>query len=236
MLIYAFDLSLPLALLAVAGAFFMAYIGARITGEMNVDPMEIFAMLLLLAAKFLFGFGVVHLVLLTAVVCIAAGIAGDAMQDFKTGHLLGTNPAHQLAAEVAGVIAASLVMGVLMLSFASVGFGTLDFPAPQAVAVKEVVQASGVPVYLIAGILAGIVLAFIAQKFGSGALPIAFGIGLYVPIELSVPMFIGGMASYFVKKAKKTDFWRLVAGGVIAGEGLVGAILVIVAAAKFLGI
>ena len=235
-LIYAFDLSLPLALLAVAGAFFMAYIGARITGEMNVDPMEIFAMLLLLAAKFLFGFGVVHLVLLTAVVCIAAGIAGDAMQDFKTGHLLGTNPAHQLAAEVAGVIAASLVMGVLMLSFASVGFGTLDFPAPQAVAVKEVVQASGVPVYLIAGILAGIVLAFIAQKFGSGALPIAFGIGLYVPIELSVPMFIGGMASYFVKKAKKTDFWRLVAGGVIAGEGLVGAILVIVAAAKFLGI
>ena len=233
---YSFNLSLPVAILAVVGAFFMAYIGARITGEMNVDPMEIFAMVVLLAAKFLFGFGVVHLVLLAAVVCIAAGIAGDAMQDFKTGHLLGTNPAHQLAAEAAGVIAASLVMGTLMLAFASVGFGTLNFPAPQAVAVKEVAQASGMPVYLIAGILLGFAITLLAEKSGNGALPIAFGIGMYVPIELSFPMFLGGLASYFVKKAKKTDFWRLVAGGVIAGEGLVGAILVIVAAAKFLGI
>ena len=233
---YSFDLSLPIALLAVVGAFFMAYIGARITGEMNVDPMEIFAMIVLLAAKFLFGFGAVHLVLLAAVVCIAAGIAGDAMQDFKTGHLLGTNPAHQLAAEAAGVIAASLVMGMLMLSFAAVGFGTMDFPAPQAVAVKEVVQTNGMPVYLVGGILLGFALAFLAQKSGNGALPIAFGIGLYVPIELSVPLFIGGMARHFVEKAKKTEFWRLVAGGVIAGEGLVGAILVIAAAAKFFGV
>ena len=235
-LVYAFDLSLPLALLAVAGAFLMAYIGARITGEMNVDPMEIFAMLLLLAAKFLFGFGVVQLVLLTAVVCIAAGIAGDAMQDFKTGHLLGTNPAHQLAGEAAGVIAASLVMGVLMLSFAAAGFGTIDFPAPQAVAVKEVVQAAGVPVYLIAGIIVGAILAYLGRKSGNGALPIAFGIGLYVPIELSVPMFIGGLARHFIDKARKTEHWRLIAGGVIAGEGLVGAILVLLAAAKFFGI
>ncbi|MCX6772779.1 MAG: OPT/YSL family transporter, partial [Candidatus Micrarchaeota archaeon] len=120
LLIYAFDLSLPAALLAIIGAFLMAFIGARITGEMNVDPMEIFAMILLLAAKFLFGFGVLHLVLLAAVVCIAAGMAGDAMQDFKTGHILGTNPKHQLYAEIGGALAASLVMGVVMVSFAHV--------------------------------------------------------------------------------------------------------------------
>lgn len=233
---YAFDLSLPVALLAIVGAFFMAYIGARITGEMNVDPMEIFTMVVLLAAKFLFGFTVLHLVLLAAVVCIAAGIAGDAMQDFKTGHLLGTNPSHQLAAEAAGVISASLVMGTLMLAFASVGFGTLDFPAPQAMAVKEVVQADGTPVFLIAGILLGFAITLVAGKSGNGALPIAFGIGMYVPIELSFPLFLGGMASYFVKKAKQTEFWRLAAGGVIAGEGLVGAVLVLAAAAKFFGV
>lgn len=233
---YAFNLSLPVALLAVIGAFFMAYIGARITGEMNVDPMEIFAMVVLLAAKFLFGFGVLHLVLLAAVVCIAAGIGGDAMMDFKTGHLLGTKPEHQLAAEVAGVVSASLVMGTLMLSFAAIGFGTLDFPAPQAVAVKEVVQAGGFPVFLAVGIVAGFALAFLGYRIGLGALPIAFGIGMYVPIELSVPLFIGGIASYFIGKAKKTEFWRLVAGGVIAGEGLVGAIVVLFAAAKFFGL
>ncbi|MFA6489491.1 MAG: OPT/YSL family transporter [Candidatus Micrarchaeia archaeon] len=236
---YAFNLSLPVALLAVIGAFFMAYVGARITGEMNVDPMEIFAMVVLLAAKYLFGFTALHLVLVAAVVCIAAGIAGDAMQDFKTGHLLGTKPEHQLAAEIAGVVSASLVMGLLMHSFAQVGFGTLDFPAPQAMAVKEVVSAKGMPSFLLLGIALGAVATYFLHRWKKGeigAAPVAFGIGLYVPIELSVPLFIGGVASYFVSRAKKTEFWRLVAGGVIAGEGIVGAILVLAAAAKFFGV
>jgi len=235
-LVYAFDLSLPLALFAVAGAFLMAFIGAKITGEMNVDPMEIFALIVLLAAKFLFGFGVMHLVLLAAVVCIAAGIAGDAMQDFKTGHILGTPPLHQLAAEAAGVISASLIMGALMLSFSQVGFGGTDFPAPQADAVKEIVQEGGMPSILIAGMLAGFVLTLISWKLGLGAVAIAFGIGMYVPFMLSLPLFIGGIARHFIDKAKQTEKWRLVAGGVIAGEGLVGAIIVLAAAAKFFGI
>jgi uncharacterized oligopeptide transporter (OPT) family protein len=229
-------LSLPLALFAVAGAFLMAFIGAKITGEMNVDPMEIFALIVLLAAKFLFGFGVMHLVLLAAVVCIAAGIAGDAMQDFKTGHILGTPPLHQLAAEAAGVISASLIMGALMLSFSQVGFGGTDFPAPQADAVKEIVQEGGMPSILIAGMLAGFVLTLISWKLGLGAVAIAFGIGMYVPFMLSLPLFIGGIARHFIDKAKQTEKWRLVAGGVIAGEGLVGAIIVLAAAAKFFGI
>ena len=70
---------------------------------------------------------------------------------------------------------------------------------------------------------------------GLGAVAIAFGIGLYVPFTLSLPMFIGGIARHFIDRAKKTEHWRLVAGGVIAGEGLVGAILVLIAAAKFFG-
>jgi uncharacterized oligopeptide transporter (OPT) family protein len=236
LMVYAFDLSLPLALLAVAGAFLMAFIGARITGEMNVDPMEIFALILLLAAKFLFGFGVLQLVLLAAVVCIAAGIAGDAMQDFKTGYLLGTPPEHQLAAEAAGVISASLVMGALMLSFAAVGFGTPEFPAPQAIAVKEIVQSGNISAVLAAGAALGFLFTLISWKMGLGAVAIAFGIGMYVPFMLSLPLFIGGIARYFIDRAKQTEKWRLAAGGVIAGEGLVGAIIVLAAAAKFLGL
>ena len=235
-LVYAFDLSLPLALLAVAGAFLMAFIGARITGEMNVDPMEIFALIVLLAAKFLFGFGILQLVLAAAVVCIAAGIAGDAMQDFKTGHLLGTKPEHQLAAEAAGIITASLVMGVLLISFASVGFGTPEFPAPQAIAVKEIVQQAGMPSSLLAGAGLGFLFTLAAWRMKLGAVAIAFGIGMYVPFALSLLLFTGGFARHFIDKAKKTEYWRLVAGGVIAGEGLVGAIIVLAAAAKFFGL
>ena len=235
-LVYAFDLSLPLALFAVAGAFLMAFIGAKITGEMNVDPMEIFALIILLAAKFIFGFGALHLVLLAAVVCIAAGIAGDAMQDFKTGHILGTPPEHQLAAEAAGVIAASLIMGALMLSFSQVGFGGAEFPAPQAAAVKGIVQESGVSSLLLGGIIAGVALTLISWKLGLGAVAIAFGIGMYVPFALSLPLFIGGLARHFIGKSKQTEKWRLVAGGVIAGEGLVGALIVLASAAKFFGL
>jgi len=197
--------------------------------------MEIFALILMLAAKFLFGFGVLQLVLLAAVVCIAAGIAGDAMQDFKTGLLLGTPPKHQLAAEAAGVISASLVMGILMLSFAAVGFGTAEFPAPQAIAVKQVAESGGLSQSLAAGALIGFLFTLAAWKMGLGAVAIAFGIGLYVPFSLSLPLFIGGAARYLIDRKKQTEKWRLVAGGVIAGEGLVGAIMVLIAAAKFLG-
>jgi len=235
-MVYAFNLSLPLAFLAAAGAFLMAFIGARITGEMNVDPMEIFALIVLIAAKFLFGFGVLQLVLLAAVVCIAAGIAGDAMQDFKAGFLLGTPPGHQLAAEAAGVVSASLVMGILMLSFAAVGFGTHEFPAPQAIAVKEIVQSGSLSEALLAGAAIGFLFTLAAWKMGLGAVAIAFGIGLYVPFSLSLPLFIGGAARHFIDRAKKTEYWRLVAGGVIAGEGLAGAIMVLAAAAKFFGV
>ncbi|MCX8175503.1 MAG: OPT/YSL family transporter [Candidatus Micrarchaeota archaeon] len=235
LLIYAFDLSLPAAILAMLGAFLMAAAGARITGEMNVDPMEIFAMILLLAAKFLFGFGVLHLVLLTAVVCIAAGIAGDAMQDFKTGYLLKTPPQHQLAGEVVGVLSASLAMGILISSFAQAGFGGEEFPAPQAVAVREVARADSASHYLLGGALAGLLFTLLCWKLGVGAIAVAFGIGLYVPMSLSFPLFVGGVLRYLADRAKKTEFWRLVAGGVIAGEGLVGALLVIWAAKSFLG-
>ncbi len=235
LMVYAFDLSLPLAMLAIAGAFLMAFIGAKITGEMNVDPMEIFALILLIAAKFLFGFGVLHLVLLAAVVCIAAGIAGDAMQDFKTGYLLGTKPEHQLAGEAAGLVAAALVMGVLMLSFAQVGFGTAEFPAPQALAVRTIVSSDSLSGALLAGAAIGFLLTLLSWKMGLGAIAIAFGIGLYVPFMLSLFMFAGGVARYFVDRAKQTEKWRLVAGGVIAGEGLIGAIMVLLSAAKFFG-
>jgi uncharacterized oligopeptide transporter (OPT) family protein len=126
-------------------------------------------------------------------------------------------------------------MGLLMGAFAAKGFGGVDFPAPQAVAIKEILQASSLSAVLCAGVLAGFALTLLAQKAGMGAVAIAFGIGLYVPIELSVPLFLGGIIRYFVDKSKKTDLWRLVAGGVIAGEGLVGAIIVLISAKAFLG-
>jgi len=93
-----------------------------------------------------------------------------------------------------------------------------------------------VPFALEGGIALGFILSLAAARLGLAAAPIAFGIGLYVPIELSVPLFAGGIARRFAEKAGQAEKWRLSAGGVIAGEGLVGAILVLSSAAKFFGL
>ncbi len=258
LLAVALNLDVGIAVVALVGAFAMAYIGARVTGEMNVDPMEIFAIIVLIAAKILFGASAGPLVLLAAVVCISAGVAGDMMQDLKTGRILGTDPNRQLIAQVAGVFVASIVIGILIMAIgARYQFGGLDFPAPQASAIKEVVssQGAGAPVCLKgvyseeiapifaffrigdclgAGVMLGVLMTIASQFIGSGAIPIAFGIGMYVPIELSLPLFIGGIIRYVVDMRGKTETFRVLAAGAIAGEGLVGAIIAIVGAAMLL--
>jgi len=220
------QLNLALSVLAILGAFAMAYVGARVTGEMNVDPMEIFALIVLIAAKLAFGFGVVPLVLLAAVVCIAAGMGGDFLQDLKAGHELRANPRNQFKIQLISVVAASLVIGVVLAALdSSQGIGTLALPAPQAVAVKEIVSASTLSQYLLAGIALGALITAIALKTGFGVIAVAFGIGMYVPIELSAPMFAGGLCRLAIDRARKTDFWRLIAAGAISGEGLIGVAL-----------
>ena len=221
--------------IAIIGAFAIAYVGARITGEMNVDPMEIFAMLVMLFAKIFLGFTAFPLIVIAAVVTIAAGMAGDMMQDLKAGHLLGVKPENQMAAQFAGLAAASLVIGMIVISInQAYGIGGVEFPAPQAVAIKEVVQSSGFSQVLGAGMLLGIIMTIATTKIGWGIVPVAFGIGLYVPVELSVPLFAGGLMRYFVDRRRKTDYYRIVAAGLIAGEGLVGVLLALAAFSSIL--
>ena len=218
------------SIVAIVGAFAMAYVGARATGEMNVDPMEIFAMLVMLVAKLFLGFAALPLVIVAAIVTIAAGMAGDMMQDLKAGYLLQVKLEHQMAAQVVGLIAASLAIGVVLVSINQAhGIGTIEFPAPQAIAVKEVIQANGLPQMLLWGILIGTLLTLITSRIGWGIVPVAFGIGLYVPIELSFPLFIGGLLRYAIDRRKQTEHYRLVAAGLIAGESLVGVALTLLA-------
>jgi len=223
------QLNVIVSVLAIAGAFVMAYVGARVTGEMNVDPMELFAMIVLIAAKLLFGFNAVLLVLLAAVVCISAGIAGDMMQDLKAGFLLNTNPKQQVYAQIVGVIAASLVIGAVLFALnSSYTIGSAALPAPQAVALSAVVAADALSTMLIAGIVIGFVAA-VALSFFSGAIAVvAFGIGMYVPIALSFPLFIGGLLRLLADRKGFTEKGRLLAAGAIAGEGIIGVAIALI--------
>ena len=105
------------------------------------------------------------------------------------------------------------------------GIGTAAFPAPQAVALKEILSSPQISAYMAAGILAGLALTIFTSLAGWGIAGVAFGIGMYVPMELSLPLFAGGIIRFFADKARRTEYWRLLAAGVIAGEGLVGVAL-----------
>ncbi len=230
------EMNLALSVIAILGAFLMAYVGARVTGEMNVDPMEIFAMIVLIAAKIFLGFNAIFLIILAAVVCIAAGIAGDFMQDLKAGFLLRTNPRHQLIAQFTGVIAASLVLGLVLVSLNTVyGIGGIELPAPQAVAIGEIAGAETLETMLAVGAVLGFTLTLITTFLRLGILPVAFGIGVYVPVELSFPLFLGGLIRLFADRRKFTEKGRLMAAGLIGGEGFVGVLIaVFILASRFL--
>ncbi len=233
LLTVALQLNVIVSVLAIFGAFVMAYVGARVTGEMNVDPMELFAMIVLIFAKLVFGVNAVLLVLLAAVVCISAGIAGDLMQDLKAGFLLGTKPRDQLLAQIIGVLSASIIIGVVLFALnSSYTIGSVDLPAPQAVALSAVVKASFLSLPLIMGIIVGIVAAIIVSFFSSAIAVVAFGIGIYVPIFLSFPLFVGGLLRLLADKKKFTEKGRLLAAGCIAGEGIIGVILALIGFVK----
>ncbi|MFA5106080.1 MAG: OPT/YSL family transporter [Candidatus Micrarchaeia archaeon] len=231
-----FDFDIVMSLLALVFAIGMAILGGRVTGEMNVDPMEIFAMIAIVLGKVFLGFAAIKLVLVAAVVCTSAGIAGDMMQDYKVGSIVGTKPRRQLIAQIVGLVFAVSVMYAIMASFATIGYGTMKLPSPQATAIKGLISLDTLSAATVYGLAIGFVLTLLLSYANLAALPIAIGIGMYVPIELSVPIFIGGLARAAIDRAGKTDTARIIASGVIAGEGIVGAALILWGAATVLGL
>ncbi|MFH1234757.1 MAG: OPT/YSL family transporter [Candidatus Diapherotrites archaeon] len=231
----AANLDPVLSVVAIVGAFFMAYVGARATGEMNVDPMEVFAIIVLLIAKLFLGFQALPLIILSAIVCIAAGMGGDFMQDLKAGHLLKADPRSQTASQVIGVIAGALVLGFVLIALQP-RIGIAMFPAPQAVALKGIISAQSIELPMLAGIALGFIATLaLTYFFKIGIVMVAFGIGLYAPITLAFPLFVGGMIRLYADKRKWTENGRLLAAGVIAGEGLIGVAIALLMFAGIIG-
>ena len=224
-----------ITIFSVIGAFLMASVAAFVTGQLNIDPMEIFAIIVLLVVKFLFPTDFSSLIILAALITISAGVAGDIMQDYKTGSLLRTDPRLQTIAQIVGNLTASLTIGFIIIAIARTsGFGNANFPAPQATAIAGIVKSQSIRPSMIIGVIIGAILSFILSFKDIGLAPIAFGIGLYVPFSLSFSLFIGGLVRFWSDKNRRTDDDRLTAAGLIAGESLIGVILTLISFAKTL--
>tara|TARA_B100001250_G_C19806116_1_gene793358 strand:- start:1551 stop:3320 length:1770 start_codon:yes stop_codon:yes gene_type:complete len=184
--------------------------------------------------------GAAAAILIGSVVCCAAAIGGDNLQDLKTGNIVGATPWKQQVMQLIGVISASMTLGiVLILLHEAYGIGGPDLPAPQAVLMTNV--AKGVFAgdlewaMIYAGAVIGVLIILLDQyqlRRGSDfRVPIlAVAIGIYLPIELTFPIFVGGMLNHYANKIssqKGKDNGLLLASGLITGEALMAILIAI---------
>ena len=164
-----------------------------------------------------------------SVICIVVAVAGDTSQDLKTGYILGATPYKQQIGEFIGVAVSSLFIGaILFLLNKAWGYGSTELPAPQATLMKLVVEGvmgGSLPWTLV---FIGAFIAVIIEIIGIPVLP--FCIGIYLPIHLSMGIMSGGLVRLW-SDSKKIDSKTgvLYSSGMIAGEGLVGIILALLA-------
>jgi uncharacterized oligopeptide transporter (OPT) family protein len=217
------------ALLTILGVWITTAMAASITGETGINPMEVFGIIVLLSARLLFNSGVMEAFFIAGVVAVACGLAGDILNDFKSGFILRTNPKAQIISESVGAIIGAVVsIVVLMIMFKAYGQMGPDtqLPAPQAYAVSRMI--SGLPdswaFYM--GFVIGVLL-YILKVPG-----MTLGIGVYLPMTISTAVFIGGIVRWLKTKASisndnKNDKGVVIASGMLGGEGVTGVIIAI---------
>ena len=236
--------ALPGALLIAVFGFFFGAVASRIVGLVGssnspVSGMTIatllFATFILKATGDVGMHGMIGAITIGSIICIVAAISGDTSQDLKTGFLLGATPKKQQIGEIIGCVASAIAIGgVLVLLNSAWGFGTRELAAPQATLMKMIVEGvmqGNLPWPLI---FIGIFIAVAIEIMGLPVLPIA--IGLYLPLELSSTIMIGGVIRWITdKRTKKSEKDNETGGGIlfssgmIAGEGIVGILLAILA-------
>ena len=247
-LVPAIPVNLLGAVIIVVFGFFFATVSSRMVGLIGSsnNPVSGMAIATLLIATFAIKAsgdtgitGMTGAIAIGSVICIVAAIAGDTSQDLKTGFLLGATPKKQQVGELIGIIAAGLAIGgVLYLLNAAWGYGGAEVPAPQATLMKMIVEGimgGKLPWTLV---FVGVFLALGLEILRVPVMP--FAIGLYLPIYLNATIMIGGVVRLLMDKRKNVDEktkerqatdGTLYCAGMIAGEGLVGIALAILAVA-----
>lgn len=176
--------------------------------------------------------GMVAALVMGGVVCTALSMAGAFITDLKIGYWLGTTPKKQETWKFLGtLVSAATVGGVMMLLNETYGFASGQLAAPQANAMAAVIDplmnGVGAP-WILYGI--GAVLAIILTWCKIPAL--AFALGMFIPMELNIPLLVGGAINWFVTTRSKDEAvnkergekGNLIASGFIAGGALMGVL------------
>lgn len=227
------------AMLIALFGFFFAIVSARMVGLVGSSNNPISGMTIATLVVSAFALktcgvvgaaGMIAAIAIGSVVCIIAALAGDMSQDLKTGWLLGATPWKQQIGELIGAGAASFtVAGVLLLLHKAWGFGSEAISAPQAMLMKSVTEGIMGETLPWGLLLIGVGIAIIIALCRLPVMPCALGI--YLPIKLNATIFIGGLLRYIVDRycSRFSSRGTLFSAGLIAGEGLCGILLAILA-------
>ncbi len=194
----------------------------------------ILSSLVLVGAGLSGQFGMYAALLIGGVVCTALSMSGGFITDLKIGYWLGSTPAKQQKYKFLGILLSSLTVGlVILLLNKTYGFsGSNALSAPQANAMAALIQplmnpGAQVP-WLLYGV--GILTALMLELIGVP--PLAFALGMYIPLELNTPLVVGGFIAYLVNRSsrdkelavKRYDRGILTASGFIAGGAIIGVV------------
>ena len=255
--------ALVMALIMVAGGFLFSAVSSYMSGLVGssnnpISGMTIatllFASLVLLA---LIGPDAVRgpaaAILIGGVVCCAAAVGGDNLQDLKAGHIVGATPWKQQVMLAVGAVVSAMVMAPvlnLLVDAYGIGLATAEHPnplnAPQAnlmASVAKGVFGGGLPWDMISiGVGVGAAIIAFDKWLGHGGgqfrCPVlAAAIGIYLPLEVTAPIFIGGVVAHLIVRAVRTAdaatreraerMGMLTGAGLIAGEALMGIVMAV---------
>ena len=244
-LVPAIPVTLIGAVIVVIFGFFFATVSSRMVGLVGSsnNPVSGMAIATLLITTLILKFtgmagaeGMQSAIAIGSIICIVSAIAGDTSQDLKTGFLLGATPKKQQTGEIIGVVAAAVAIGgTLYLLDAAWGFGSDELAAPQATLMKLIIEGvmeGNLPWSLV---FVGVCIAIVVELIGIPVLP--FAIVVYLPVQLNACIMVGGLLRLAMDKMKKSEEEKsvitndgvLFCSGMIAGEGLVGILLAVLA-------
>jgi putative OPT family oligopeptide transporter len=236
---------LRLGLIATVTVFVISFlftsVAARAIAIVGTNPVSgmtmmtlILSSLVLVAAGLTGQYGMYAALLIGGVVCTALSMSGGFITDLKIGYWLGSTPIKQQKYKLAGVFVSAMTVGlVILLLNQTYGFSGSDaLAAPQANAMAALIQplmnpGAQVPWLLYGvGLLTALIMEFI------GVPPLAFALGMYIPLELNLPLVIGGLIAHLISRSSpdkelasaRYDKGILIASGFIAGGAIIGVV------------
>jgi putative OPT family oligopeptide transporter len=248
-LLVGFQLTLTQTIIALLTVFIISFLfttvaanAIAIVGTNPVSGMTLMTLILssviLTSAGLTGNTGMTAALIIGGIVCTALSMAGGFITDLKIGYWIGTSPYKQETWKFLGTFFSAATVGIVIFIL-NQAYGFVQTPltpeplvAPQANAMAAVIKplmsiGANVPWYLY---LVGSILALIINFLGIS--PLAFALGMYLPLHLNSPLLVGGLISHFMQKSKKGEVVAnarhqratLIASGFIAGAALLGVV------------